>query len=78
MNNLFRQTAFFWGIILIAISGMPIEAQALNSGPPFIIDVLMGEPVEMETMLDDLADARIIYLGETHTIARTINSRQTS
>ncbi len=68
--KLFRQTAFFWGIVLIAIYAIPIEGQALDSGHPFIIDLLMGEPVEIKTMLDDLAEARIIYLGEIHTIAR--------
>ena len=49
---------------------MPAVVHALDSDSPFIIDVLMGEPVEMETMLDDLADTKIIYLGEVHTIAR--------
>ncbi|HTY24839.1 MAG TPA: ChaN family lipoprotein [Desulfomonilaceae bacterium] len=35
-----------------------------------IIDLIMGEPVAVETMLDDLAGVRIVYLGEIHTIAR--------
>jgi uncharacterized iron-regulated protein len=35
-----------------------------------IIDVYTGEPITKETMLDDLASVRIIYLGEIHTIGR--------
>lgn len=38
--------------------------------PPIIIDVYAGEPVSEETMMDDLARARIVYLGELHTISR--------
>lgn len=33
-----------------------------------IIDIYSGEPVSLETMLDDVATARIVYLGELHTI----------
>jgi len=65
-----KLSVYFCGIVLIAILATLGEVQALDSDSPLIIDVLMGEPVEMETMLDDLADARIIYLGEIHTIAR--------
>ena len=32
--------------------------------------MLMGEPIPMEMMLDDLLQVRIVYLGEIHTIAR--------
>ena len=42
----------------------------MDTTSPFIIDLLMGEPVTMETLLDDLAEVRITYLGEIHTIAR--------
>ncbi|MGO9116987.1 MAG: ChaN family lipoprotein [Desulfomonilaceae bacterium] len=62
--------AFLGGILLFAIHAIPAVVHALDPDSPFIIDVLMGEPVEMETMLDDLADTKIIYLGEVHTIAR--------
>jgi uncharacterized iron-regulated protein len=34
------------------------------------VDALLGEPVAFEEMLDDLQQARVIYLGEYHTIAR--------
>ncbi len=63
-------SAFLEVILSVAILAMPAVVHALDSDTPFIIDMLMGEPVEMETMLDDLADVKIIYLGEVHTIAR--------
>lgn len=36
----------------------------------FIIDLLMGEPVPFEAMLEDLTKVRIVYAGEFHTIKR--------
>ncbi len=62
--------ALLGGILLFAIHAIPAVVYAVDSDAPFIIDMLMGEPVEMETMLDDLAEVGIIYLGEVHTIAR--------
>jgi uncharacterized iron-regulated protein len=38
--------------------------------PPTIIDLYLGEPVSMEMVVDDLAKARIVYVGEFHTISR--------
>jgi len=35
-----------------------------------VVDVLFGEPIPLEAMLDDLATVMVIYLGEIHTIAR--------
>jgi uncharacterized iron-regulated protein len=34
------------------------------------IDVYRGEPLTYEDMLDDLAESRVIYLGERHTLDR--------
>ena len=34
------------------------------------IDLLQGEPIGYEEMLDDLAAVRVVYLGERHTVAR--------
>ncbi len=34
------------------------------------IDLLQGEPIGYEQMLDDLAGVRVVYLGERHTVAR--------
>ncbi len=41
-----------------------------ENSKPFIIDVLMGEPIPMEMLLEDVAEVRIVYMGEVHTIAR--------
>ncbi len=43
---------------------------ALASSPSCMVDLLMGEPIPMETLLDDLAQVRVVYVGEIHTIAR--------
>jgi uncharacterized iron-regulated protein len=43
---------------------------AMSASKSFIVDVYMGEPVTEETMLDDMATVKIIYLGEIHTIPR--------
>jgi uncharacterized iron-regulated protein len=37
---------------------------------PFIVDLLMGEPIPLEMALDDLATVRVVYVGEVHTIER--------
>lgn len=34
------------------------------------VDAVRAEPVDVEDMLDDLKDARVIYLGEVHSIPR--------
>jgi uncharacterized iron-regulated protein len=46
------------------------QASAMSDCKPFIVDVLAGEPVPMEMMIDDLATVRIVYVGEVHTIDR--------
>lgn len=43
---------------------------ALAQCPPLVIDVLFGEPIPFDVMVDDLATVRIIYIGEVHTIQR--------
>ncbi|MCL5123530.1 MAG: ChaN family lipoprotein [Deltaproteobacteria bacterium] len=35
-----------------------------------IVDLLLGEPVTLETALDDMSQVRVVYVGEFHTIAR--------
>lgn len=57
---------------------LPLSAllQASCAGVPgggrsgFWIDVYRGEPLSYEAMLDDLAESRVIYLGERHTLER--------
>jgi uncharacterized iron-regulated protein len=36
----------------------------------FMVDLLLGEPVPRDVLLDDLSSVRVIYLGEYHTIER--------
>ncbi len=40
------------------------------SCPSIIVDLLLGEPVSIETALDDMSAVRIVYVGECHTIVR--------
>jgi len=42
----------------------------MASSQSIIIDVLMGEPVPLEMMLEDVSTVRIVYVGEIHTIKR--------
>jgi uncharacterized iron-regulated protein len=53
-------------IMLTILWSGPVMA----SSDPIIIDVLMGEPVPLTTMLDDISTTRIVYIGEIHTIKR--------
>lgn len=36
----------------------------------FAVDLLLGEPVTREALIEDLSSVRIVYLGEYHTIER--------
>jgi uncharacterized iron-regulated protein len=44
------------------------QLQAMSERSPLIVDVVLGEPVTMDTMVDDLAAVKIVYIGEVHTI----------
>ena len=37
---------------------------ALASSPSFIVDLLVGEPIPMDTLLEDLAQVRVVYISE--------------
>jgi uncharacterized iron-regulated protein len=52
-------------VILMCLLG----AMAFAEGEPVIVDVYQGEPVDSDTMMEDLTQVRIVYLGEIHTIA---------
>ncbi len=46
---------------------------ASSAGPPrpaFWVDAMRAEPLTFEALLDELGQARVIYLGEYHTLAR--------
>lgn len=60
------RTGFCIAVACLVMGNINIMADC----KPFIIDVLFGEPVPFEMMLDDLASVRIIYIGELHTIRR--------
>lgn len=62
----FRITIFASLIIMMTQT----NCLAQTKGQSIIIDLLMGEPVPFDHALDDMAQTRIIYLGEHHTIAR--------
>jgi uncharacterized iron-regulated protein len=53
-------------VFLILVPGVPVMSECR----PFIIDLLMGEPIPMEMMLDDVSSVRIVYVGEVHTVDR--------
>ncbi|AFM25551.1 ChaN family lipoprotein [Desulfomonile tiedjei] len=57
---------FFLGVIV----SMSVSLAGAEQNDSIIIDMLAGEPVPQEMMLDDLASVRIVYLGEYHTIKR--------
>ncbi len=52
----------------MTIVGYPAHSRAGHD--PITLDVYLGEPVVFEHMLEDMTEARIIYVGEIHTIER--------
>ena len=57
-------------VSLIAVSAAGVRAQATEERCEIWIDLYSGEPVTYEDMFEDLLEARIIYLGERHTLDR--------
>ncbi len=51
------------------LSMLSYTCQASDCGP-FAVDLLLGEPVPKDVLIEDLSSVRIIYLGEYHTIER--------
>ncbi len=58
--------------VLLPLSALSTGGCTTISGRrcSFWIDMYSGEPVLREDMLEDLAGARVIYIGECHTLAR--------
>ncbi len=56
-------------MVLLASGEVPGGASSSREGA-LIVDMLLGEPVTMDEMLEDLSKARIVYLGEVHSIKR--------
>src|SRR5437763_17107830 len=60
-----------WVLLLAGI--MPLWTNAQDSQPGRAatwVDAVRGEPISLEDTLDDLTQARVIYLGEYHSIPR--------
>lgn len=62
----FLSAIFVCGLVIHMFS---FTCRAADCGQ-FVIDLLLGEPVPKEALLDDLSSVKIIYLGEYHTIER--------
>ncbi len=54
--------------VLMIMVGQTVSIS--SESKPFVIDLLLGEPVPMEAMVDDLSTVRAVFIGEIHTIAR--------
>jgi len=56
-------------ILFLMVTAMNVSTAA-SECRPFVLDLLVGEPVPVEEMLEDLSTVRLVYIGEIHTIAR--------
>jgi uncharacterized iron-regulated protein len=61
-------------LIFLLGAGCATAPQRVDVTPParpaMWVDALRGEPMECNAVLDDLATARVVYLGEIHSIPR--------
>lgn len=57
-------------VLLMALTACATAAEVDSDRCSMWIDDCEGEPVRYERVLDDLATARVVYLGERHTIER--------
>lgn len=55
-------------LLLAVVMLLSLQSSAVAGS--FVVDLLLGEPVPMSALVDDLARVRIVYLGEVHSIAR--------
>lgn len=70
-GNMKRLGFLSWGHAFIAATFSLCLPMIASADSRFVlIDMLMGEPVPMEALLEDLAAVRIVYVGEVHSIAR--------
>lgn len=67
MNNL---SYWFQCILFAGLLAMCSAGDSMASAQSFVVDLLMGEPVPMDALLEDLQSVRVVYMGEIHTIAR--------
>jgi uncharacterized iron-regulated protein len=57
-------------LLLLALLQASCAGLAGGGRSGFWIDVYRGEPLTYEDMLEDLAESRVVYLGERHTLDR--------
>ena len=69
MNSILKWNAGLLFVLLFTGASAAAERGAGKTGDIWI-DVYQGEPLPYEDVLDDLAKADVIYLGERHTIVR--------
>ena len=56
-------------LLAVVLSLVPVSAAAADR-PLFWIDACEGEPAEYARIVEDLGTARVVYLGERHTLQR--------
>lgn len=69
LGRIIRPLAGQLSILLLMVTSMSLPTSASECGP-FVLDLLIGEPVPMEEMLDDLSTVGLVYIGEIHTVER--------
>jgi uncharacterized iron-regulated protein len=63
-----------FGLLLLLGAGCATVPRSIQvppaNRPALWVDALRGEPLELEALLDELQVARVVYLGEIHSIPR--------
>ncbi|TAL39388.1 MAG: hypothetical protein EPN93_01730 [Spirochaetes bacterium] len=57
-------------MLAVFLEGTARAAGSADTHCSFWIDLYRGEPVSFQSMIDDLQGVSVIYIGESHTIAR--------
>jgi uncharacterized iron-regulated protein len=62
-------------VLLLFLASMPSDSTADEKAPShercsFWVDVYRGEAEDFDSMMDDVARSRVVYVGEAHTLAR--------
>ncbi len=70
MNHTRIPTAVLVAAACIAGCGTETPETVDAGRPRLWVDLLFGEPVSFDAVVDDLASARVVYLGERHRLAR--------
>jgi len=57
-------------LIFCLLAAVSARADEDQPRPSIWVDMIHGEPVSYETVLEDLASVRVVYLGESHRLER--------